>query len=103
MSTYKDVKEIKKIYDCGGYFSHMPIPKKVPADYIFDENISVKRNRDMVQKHNENVQKLKEEKRGQNNILAKNMSTDVVNYLVGEYGFKKTQAEKLENFIYNIL
>lgn len=28
MPTYKDIKEIKRIYDCGGYFSHMSIPKK---------------------------------------------------------------------------
>ena len=101
MSTYKDIKEIKRVYDCGGYFSHMTIPKKLPANHIFDENISVKRNRDMVQKHNENVQKLKEEKRKQNHILAKKVSADVVDYLVGEYGFEKSQAEKLEDFVYN--
>ena len=101
MSTYKNVKEIKKVYDCGGYFSHMSIPKKVPENHIFDKNISVKRNAEMVQEHNENVQKLKEEKRKQNNTLAKKLSADIVDYLIGEYGLKKSQAEKLESFVYN--
>ena len=101
MSTYKNIEEIKRDYDNGDYFCHMEVPKKVSANHIFDTNVSVTKNREMVQKHNDEVQRLRKEKNKQSSILAKKLSEDVIIYLIEEYGLKNAQAARLESFIYN--
>lgn len=101
MSTYKDINEIKRDFNNGGYFCHISIPKRVSENHVFDADLSVRKNREMVKEHNEKIQKLREEKSKQNSVLAKKLSEDIVKYLVGEYGFTKKQAEQIEKFAYN--
>ena len=50
-----DINEIRKLYEEGHYKYKLPeeaILKILPLDYVFDENLSVKRNREMVISHN---------------------------------------------------
>jgi hypothetical protein len=101
MSTYKDIETIKQDYDNGDYFCQMSIPQKVSEHHIFDENLSVKRNRELAKEHNDNVQKLMVEKRKENNILAEQLSQDVSDYIVETYNVTSTQAKKIERFVYN--
>lgn len=101
MENYKSIKDIKRDYDVGNYFCHMQVPKKVSDNHVFDENLSVKKNREMAREHNENVQKLKEEKREKNRLLAKTLSEDVVKYIQNEYRLSKKTAVIIERYVYD--
>jgi hypothetical protein len=50
-----DISEIRAKYDAGGYTYKIDIPKKVWDDHIFDEELSVRRNRELAKEHNDNV------------------------------------------------
>ena len=59
---YMDLNTIRKAWDEGAYHCNLTVPQKVGPNHVFDENLSVKRNREMVEKHNANVERLKEDK-----------------------------------------
>ena len=55
---YKDISEIRQDYDNGRYRSNIVIPKRVTENYVFDEDLSVRKNREMVAEHNANIDKM---------------------------------------------
>ena len=71
---YKDISEIRQDYDNGRYRSNIVIPKKVSENYVFDEDLSVRKNRQL--------------------------HDDVVAYIMGTCGMNKKQAEIVENYVY---
>ena len=56
---YKDISEIRQDYDNGRYRSNIVIPKKVTENYVFDEDLSVRKNREMVAEHYANITRIK--------------------------------------------
>ena len=95
-----NISDIKKKYDSGGYSFQIDIPTKVPENYVFDEDLSVKKNREMVTEHNHKVEELRKEKTQKQGELARQMTSDVINYITYAYDITETQARMIEAFVY---
>ena len=100
MINYMDISEIRKAYDEGKYHFDMEIPAKVSESHVFDEDLSVRRNREMVQEWNENVDNLKKIKGEKQADLYRQLKEDVIGYLTDAYGFTRKQAEAIESYTY---
>lgn len=95
-----DISEIREKYNNGDYMYKMEIPLKIHDGYIFDENLSVKRNREMVAEHNRKVSDMQKEKMMKQNELFCKLTEDVVEYIVDTYNINKRQAYFIESFVY---
>jgi hypothetical protein len=95
-----DIDEIRVNYDKGIYTYKADIPKKVKPDHVFDEELSVKRNRELAQEHNDNVDRLWRDKTRIQGELDKKLTYDVVVYIMEYYGLTEHQAKIVENFVY---
>lgn len=95
------IETIKDNYKNGEYNPKIPYPKikKYPTDHVFDENKSVKWNREQVEIENAKQQELLkmygEEKRRLNNKL----HDDVINTLTEDYGLTKDVAKIVESYV----
>lgn len=95
-----DIVEIREKYDNGYYDYCISIPRKVKEGYVFDENLSVKRNREMVTEHNQKIDDMLKEKRNNQAKLNKQLTDDVVTYIVDSYNISEEQARIVEKFVY---
>ncbi len=95
-----DIIEIRDNYNNGLYTCHMEIPARVKENHVFDENLSVKRNREMVAEHNQKVENMKREKQNKQNELHWQLTKDVVAYIVDSYDMSEEQAYIVERFVY---
>lgn len=95
-----DINEIRAKYDAGDYTYTVRIPHKVSADYIFDEELSVKRNRELAEKYNDDIDKLREEAQKKQNMLHWRLTSDVINYITANYCLSEPQARAVERFVY---
>ena len=95
-----DISEIRGKYNAGDYYYRVEIPTKVPLDYVFDEELSVKRNRELVIEHNEKVDQMRQKKIAQQRELDQKLTNDVVEYIMAYYDLDERQARILENFVY---
>ena len=95
-----DISEIRGKYNAGDYYYRVEIPTKVPLDYVFDEELSVKRNRELVIEHNEKVDQMRQKKIAQQRELDQKLTNDVVEYIMAYYDLTERQARILENFVY---
>ena len=95
-----DISEIRERYNNGCYNYQTEIPSKVFDNHIFDENLSVKRNREMVAEHNQKVEDMKKEKNQKQAELYKQLTNDVVEYIVDSYDMSEEQARIVERFVY---
>lgn len=103
---YKDITTIRDDYSAGVY-----VPSKqqteeyaalsyYPDGFIFDENLPVKKNRELVQEHNNQVRDKKKEYRQLAEKLFRQLRDDVIEYIMGKYDFGKVRAQKIEEFVY---
>ena len=95
-----DINEIRRRYNDGYYNCQMEVPKMVAESHIFDENFSVKRNREMVIEYNQAAKSLKEEKNRKQAELYQQLTNDVIEYIVDNYGMNKEQACIIERYVY---
>lgn len=95
-----DIDEIRSKYNAGDYTYKVGIPKKLPVDYIFDEELSVKRNRELVQEHNAKADLMQKDTRRIQRELDRRFTYDVVVYIMENYGLTERQAKAVENFAY---
>lgn len=95
-----DINEIREKWNNGGYTYKADIPKKVSEDHVFDEELSVKRNRELVIEHNQRVDELRAEAQRQQNLLHWQLTDDVINYIITNYELNPVQARKVERFVY---
>jgi hypothetical protein len=91
-----DINEIRNKYNAGEYSYKADIPKKVKPDHVFDEELSVKRNRELVQEHNDNVDRLWRNKTRIQNELNERLTYDVVVCIMTYYGLSEHQAKIVE-------
>ena len=97
-----DISDIKKRWDEGYYtvkFGDFNV-NTLPENHIFDENLSVKENREMVRQHN-----IASDARNKEYIRLRNakfleLRQDICNYIVATYNLSMPQAEKLEAYVY---
>lgn len=95
-----DIDEIRVNYNNGVYTYKANIPKKVKPDHVFDEELSVRRNRELVQEHNDNVDLLRQDKNRIQHELDKRLTYDIVVYMMENYDLTERQAKIVENFVY---
>lgn len=95
-----DIIDIRERYDNGCYRYDINIPKKVTNDYVFDENLSVKRNREMVAEYNQKIDDMRNEKMYKQAELDNRLNEDVVDYIVDTYDINRAQAYFVEDFCY---
>ena len=95
-----DITEIRQKYDSGYYTYKADIPKKVWDDHVFDEELSVKRNREMAIERNKKVDELQAEAKKKQNLLHWQLTEDVIGYITENYYLNEVQARKVERFVY---
>ena len=98
--NYKDISKIHKDYIDGKYKYDMDIPKKVSENYVFDENLSVKRNKEMVKEHNAKIDEMRCHKCKESAKLDRQFHDDVAAYIMGSCNMNKKQAEIIEIYVY---
>ena len=97
-----DIREIADKYRDGYYtYSTPAIPAKVKDGHVFDENLSVKQNREMAIEHNKRVEELWKDARREQNKLHWQLTDDVINYIMDNYELNELQARMVERFVYN--
>ena len=96
----KTLDEIRHNWDNGHYVCHMDIPNKLPETYIFDENLTIKENRERIWQHNQKVVEMKREKQNKNAELSRQLTIDVVDYIVENYELNRGQAAIVESYVY---
>lgn len=94
------IDEIKNSYNRGEYTYKVDIPKKVKPDHIFDEELSVRRNRELAQEHNDNVDHMQRNKNRKQIELDRQLRSDVAKYIMDNYGLTEKQAYQVESFAY---
>ncbi len=95
------IDEIRNSYNRGEYTYRVDIPKKVKPDHIFDEELSVRRNRELAQEHNDKVDRMQRDKNKKQRELSEQLTKDVVEYIMAFYNLTEKQAKILENFVYD--
>jgi hypothetical protein len=94
------ISEIRTKYNNGDYTYKTTVPTKVASDHIFDAELSVRRNRELVKEHNDNVNKIRQEARQEQLTLDKQLTDDVVEYIMAYYDLTEQQARTVESFTY---
>lgn len=97
------INEILELYDKGHYTYKDPAAskkKKLPDNYVFDENLTVKQNREMVIQHNDEVEHLKRVKQARQADLDRQLTEDVVAYIKENYDLTEAQARLVEMWVY---
>ena len=79
----------------GAYNNKMKYPMDafLSENYIFDENLSVKENRKMVEEHNQKIKDEKQKYRNETIRITDKFHKDVVDYLIQNFKLNKAQAE----------
>lgn len=97
---YRTLEDIRRDYNNGAYVCHMIIPERVSDSHVFDENLSVKKNREMAKERNQKVTELTKERMMRNNELFLQMRNDVVKYIAATYNMTEEQARFVEEYVY---
>ena len=95
-----DITEIRDRYSNGEYTCKMEIPARAKDNHVFDEELSVRRNREMVAEHNQRVEDMKKEKQNKQAELYNQLTNDVITYIVDSYDMNEEQARIVERFVY---
>lgn len=100
MDRVLDLTEIQQRYNSGHYTYK---PKKIVfyrENHVFDENLSVKRNREMVKEANDKARAEQRHGYDEQAKLDKVFKDNCVDYLVHVYNFKRSTAEYIYNYCY---
>jgi Skp family chaperone for outer membrane proteins len=77
------------------------LPKKLPDNHVFDEDLTIKENRRRVAEHNAKVDELREAYQEEHAKREKQLHKDVVDYIVDCYYMSEEQAVLIENYVYD--
>lgn len=94
------IDEIRVKYNKGEYSCSGSIPKKLPESHVFDEELSVKRNRELVVEHNNNVDQMWRDRNKKQAELYNQLTDDIVEYIMAYYDLIEKQARTVANFVY---
>jgi hypothetical protein len=67
---------------------------------VFDEELSVKRNRELAQEHNDSVDQMYRERNKKQGELDNQLTDDIVEYIMAYYDLTEKQARMVQNFVY---
>ena len=96
------IEDIREWYNYGRYKAKFEdeLIKKLPLDHVFDEDLSVKRNREMVIDHNQKADEQRAERNAKQAELDRQLTNDVVTYLKEHFDFNERQARIVESWVY---
>lgn len=98
-----NIEAIKNRFD-NGFYTYINTDTngrvKLPKDYVFDEELSVKRNRELRDEYNLKVDKLRQEMREKQEALNKQLADDVVQYIKENYELDDKQASMVERWVW---
>jgi hypothetical protein len=94
------INDIRAKYNAGEYTCKVNIPAKVKPDHIFDEELSVRRNRELAMEHNDNVDQMRRDKSRIQSELDQQLTDDVVEYIKEYYELDDRQARIVEGWVY---
>ncbi len=100
MLKFDDIKVIEENYNNGKYTFTKAMPKRVDIHYIFDENKTVKWNREQRIKHNDSIGELIEQWNEERKVVESKLHSDVVDFIVNCYGLTEAQAKLIESEVY---
>ena len=95
-----DIEVIREKYNNREYSHNIEYGKKLPENYVFDEELSVRRNREMVEEHNARVEAEKKEAYAKQAELEKKLTHDVCRYITENYDISYELAVKIQQFCY---
>lgn len=96
-----DITTIVEKYRNGDYNHNIKYGNKVPENYIFDADLTVRRNREMVAEHNARVKAERDAAYAKQAELDKKLAHDVCCYITENYNLSYTVATKIERFCYH--
>jgi hypothetical protein len=96
------LEEVRYNYDNGDYKTKLEYVKesRLKDNYIFDEEKSVKWNKEQVIKHNEQLKIDKTAYRNDQQRLSNKLTDDVIAALMHEYNINENVARKVEGYVY---
>ena len=95
-----DIRDIVEKYRNGDYTHHIKYGNKVAENYVFDEELSVRRNREMVAEHNARVKAERDAAYAKQAELDRKLTHDVTCYITENYDVNHQVASKIERFCY---
>jgi hypothetical protein len=95
-----DIEKIKEKIINGDYNYTLKIPNIISLTHIFDEDLSVRQNREMAEEHNQKVKQMREKLFQERAKRYQQLRQDVVNYIVEDYKVTLNQANIIEDFAY---
>lgn len=98
------INDIREFYEKGHYTykdtENPGVLRRLSADYIFDEDLSVKRNREMVIEHNQKVDEARIRRQQKQGELDCQLKEDVITYIKENYNLTDKQARIVEQRVY---
>jgi uncharacterized protein YbcC (UPF0753/DUF2309 family) len=95
-----ELSTIRKKYEQKEYTSNIKVERKLPEGYIFDEELSVRKNREMVEQHNATVEANRKASYALQGQLDRKLHHDVATYITESYDIDYDTAVKVERFCY---
>ncbi len=95
-----DIEVIKEKYRLGEYNCKMIFGVKLKSDHIFDEELSVRRNREMVDEYNAEVESQRKEAYTKQAELDKKLAHDICCYITENYDMDYATASRIQHFCY---
>lgn len=99
----RSIEELRNAYMAGEFktkLEYVSSMAKLRAGHVFDENQSVKWNRDQLELHNEEIDKKIKAYRDDNSRLSSELHEETIQSLQNDYGLNKEQAEKIQGYAY---
>lgn len=94
--TIETLHEIRNKVEAKGYdVVYKERIKRVKEDHVFDEDKSVKWNREKAKEHNENVKAIDDANRKASRDMENQFASDLTNVLKEEYSFTNEVAKKV--------
>lgn len=96
------VQDVYNNYQNNAYRNTDDYPKgrSLPDTHVFNEELSVKANRELVKEHNLNLQATRDAYRAKSGELEIKLRADAVAALMCEYDLTQNQAELVDSFAF---
>ena len=98
------INDLRDLYNKGHYTykdtEHVGAIHKLPEDYVFDDELSVRQNREMVIEHNKKVDEIQVHRLRKQGELDAQLTEDVVAYIKENYELTDKQARIVEAWTY---
>lgn len=97
-----DINDLKENYKLGVYKFDVKRPNtKILKDtYVFDEDLSVKKNKEMVKEHNEKAKRLEKEYWDGYHAKINEFTEDFITVIQKEINTNREKADKIYSYIY---